>query len=322
LPTYFSWIGPCLTFFIKAFPFRWIEKFHLLFLLVTCLLLLGSLFFGEGIKGAHRWLSLGMGIMALRIQPGEFFKIAFILSCSQFFTKGHLWAIKKKILFFSFNSLGLLILLKQPDFGTFFVTIMLFFLIWILSEYSKKLLWALIPLATLGILWALFSKVYRVERIIAFLNPWEHAKTRGFQIVQSFLALANGGLWGVGLGNGHEKLFYLPEAHNDFILSILGEELGLLGIITVGTLYFIFFISGHSLVKRIKNPTGQMFCAIFFILIMLQACLNMMVIMGLAPTKGMALPFISFGGSSLLANFLGLGLVFSALKDKNSVTSI
>jgi cell division protein FtsW len=168
----------------------------------------------------------------------------------------------------------------------------------------------------------LFMQPYRVVRIMTFLDPWKNAKTSGFQIIQSYLALASGEVVGKGLGNSSEKLFYLPEAHNDFILSVIGEELGFVGVVSVVILYLLFLFLGLKAAFTIRNRLGKMLITSITFTIVLQALLNMGVVMGLLPTKGLNLPFVSYGGSSIIVNLFAIGIVLSTIRAAAKESSV
>ena len=167
----------------------------------------------------------------------------------------------------------------------------------------------------LGITTLVFMAPYRVQRLMSYLDPWQNPRGSGFQIIQSFLAFANGSLWGKGIGNSKEKLFYLPEAHNDFIFSVIGEELGfILGVLTIVSLFVILLFWGFGIALKLKNIQASATVSTMTFAISIQALLNMGVVLGLLPTKGLNLPFISYGGSSLVANLLAVGLIICAAK--------
>ena len=151
---------------------------------------------------------------------------------------------------------------------------------------------------------------------VEFFGSLENPLTSGFQIIQSFLAFSNGGFWGRGIGNSDEKLLYLPEAHNDFIFSVMGEELGFIGVLFFVILFAYTIYQGFWLSSRSKNMLSSLFVAGIVFVIALQGILNMGVVLGLLPTKGLNLPFVSYGGSSLLGNFFGIGLIISSLRYK------
>jgi cell division protein FtsW len=153
------------------------------------------------------------------------------------------------------------------------------------------------------------AKPYRRKRILAFFHPWEDPRGVGFQIIQSFLALGSGGIFGVGLGKSQQKLFYLPESHTDFIFSIIGEELGFIGASAVVILFIVFIFAGMVVVFRSKNFFSQLLALGLVSLIAFEAVINVGVSLGALPTKGLSLPFISYGGSALMANMIAVGLL-------------
>ena len=164
----------------------------------------------------------------------------------------------------------------------------------------------------LPVLYYLVAHVpYRMARISAFLNPWEDSQGAGFQLVQSQIALGSGGLFGLGLGKSVQKLFYLPAAHTDFILSIIGEELGLVGTLAVIVLFMLFIWQGVKLAKRVRNPFGYFLSVGIVAMIGLQAVVNIGVSIGAFPTKGLPLPFVSYGGSALMFNLAAVGLLLN-----------
>jgi len=154
-----------------------------------------------------------------------------------------------------------------------------------------------------------FSVPYRRARILAFLNPWLDPKGSGFQIIQSQIAIGSGGLFGVGLGHSQQKLFYLPAAHTDFIFSIIGEELGLLGTLGVILLFMIFIRQGLKIIKNSQDKFGYFLALGLILMISLKAIVNIGVSCGVFPTKGLPLPFISYGGSSLIFDMVSLGIL-------------
>jgi cell division protein FtsW len=152
---------------------------------------------------------------------------------------------------------------------------------------------------------------YRRRRVLAFLNPWSDQYGSGFQMIQSFVAFNEGGWFGRGLGQGQQKLFYLPEAHTDFIFSVIGEELGLVGIMLVIALFGFFCYRGFQIALRAPDLFGRYLAVGCTLLIALEAVLNMGVVMGLLPTKGLALPFLSYGGSSLVVSLAAVGILLN-----------
>jgi cell division protein FtsW len=155
----------------------------------------------------------------------------------------------------------------------------------------------------------LMNAEYRYKRLIGFIRPWDDPTGTSFQIIQSFLSFGSGGLFGLGLGEGRQKLFFLPAPHTDFIFSIIGEELGLVGAMGVVVLFFILAFRGIQIGISIQDRFGSYLALGITLMISLQAIINMGVVLGLLPTKGLTLPFVSYGGTSLIANFIGLGIL-------------
>ncbi len=165
----------------------------------------------------------------------------------------------------------------------------------------------------------IFSASYRAERMLSYLDPWEYATDEGYQAVHSLMAFGTGGIFGVGLGNGYQKLFYLPESHTDFIFSVIGEELGLLGVLFILSLYIIIIFRGIIISKNAKDLFGTFLAAGITISFGLQVCINIGVTMGLLPTKGLTLPLLSYGGTSLLANTAALGILANIGRNEKPV---
>ena len=291
-----------------SFWYKYAYPINAMFILLLVLTQIPGI--GVAMKGSQRWINLGF----MNLQPGEFVKYSIILASIKYFENFLSYSNRDKAI----NSLGivmpLLIFLKQPDFGTFAISAAIVAFIAFLSHFPRKLFWSATALGFVSAVALLFAAPYRVRRILVFLDPWKDPKNSGFQIIQSFLAFANGGITGQGLGNSNEKLFYLPEAYNDFIFSVVGEELGLAGVIGAVLLFLAFIFFGFRIALALKSRlAGMMVCSVVFC-IGFQAFLNMGVVLGVLPTKGLNLPFISYGGSSMVANLAALGLIFAALR--------
>ena len=152
---------------------------------------------------------------------------------------------------------------------------------------------------------------YRLKRIMSFLDPWQYSTDEGYQIIHSLMAFGSGGIWGAGVGNGFQKLFYLPEPHTDFIFSVIGEELGLLGVLAILGLYGIILWRGISIARNSGDEFGAFLAFGMTLALGLQVCTNMGVTLGLLPTKGLTLPFLSYGGTSLLMNMASIGILMN-----------
>jgi cell division protein FtsW len=265
---------------------------------------------GNSAKGASRWLSLG----GFSLQPGEIVKFTIILSSLSFFENWNKMDNKEKLKHGGSILLPLALLVKQPDFGTFFICFVVISFVCFMSSFPRKYFYySMISGGLIGVV-ILFSQAYRVKRMLTYLDPWKNPQGSGFQIIQSYMAFANGSAFGQGLGNSNEKLFYLPEAHNDFIFSVLGEELGFVGVFFLISLFLAFIYFGFKLSLKIKDRVGLILASSIIFVLGLQALLNMGVVLGLLPTKGLNLPFVSYGGSSLLCNFVGIGILLSVLQ--------
>lgn len=268
---------------------------------------------GSSVKGARRWFR----IFGFSFQPSELTKIALLVYMADFLERrrGQLDDFKRTFVP-AMAVLGLSsgLILIQPDFGTAvtiaFVVMILFFA----SGFNLTRLFWLALAALPALTFFMLAKPYRRKRLLAFINPWSDPRGTGFQIIQSFLALDAGGIFGVGLGQSQQKLFYLPESHTDFIFSIIGEELGFIGAGSVILLFIIFLFAGMVIVFRSRDFFSQLFALGLVSLIGLEAVINIGVSMGALPTKGLSLPFISYGGSALLANMTALGFLINISK--------
>jgi cell division protein FtsW len=250
----------------------------------------------------------------ISFQPSELANMAIIIYMADFITrKGNM--IKNFIRGF-LPPIGVLVivallLLMQPDLGTILaITGVVFIMLFVAGVRTTHLLSVI--LTSLPVLYLLiFSVPYRRIRILAFLNPWFDPKGSGFQIIQSQIALGSGGIFGVGLGHSKQKLFYLPAAHTDFIFSIIGEELGLLGTLGVIILFMIFIQQGIKIIKNAQDKFGYFLSLGLVLMISLKAIINIGVSCGMLPTKGLPLPFISYGGSSLIFDMVGIGILIN-----------
>ncbi len=265
---------------------------------------------GVSIKGSHRWLNLG----GFNLQPGELVKYSVLLCSLKYFEDFEKYTTEQKILFSLSMFVPMGVLLLQPDFGTFAICLTVMTFVAFMSRFPRKYFYSLMVTAMIAGVGIVGAAPYRVKRILAFLDPWKDPKGSGFQIIQSYLAFANGSIFGQGIGNSNEKLFYLPESYNDFIFSVVGEELGFVGVCFVVLLFLSFIFLGLKMAINATERKVTIFVSAVIFAIGFQAFLNMGVVLGLLPTKGLNLPFISYGGSSLLSNFVALGLIFSALK--------
>ena len=264
-------------------------------------------------------------------QPSELLKVAFILYIARFLAKKH-----DQEFSFTGSYLPFLViigvtsgvLLLQPDFGLSVTLAATAFMLLFIGGFPFKHLLltgaALIPVV--GFL--IFKYAYRLKRILTFLNPWNDPQGAGFQIIQSLIAIGSGGWWGSGISHSKQKFFYLPMQHTDFIFSIIAEETGFVGSTLIVLLYFFFLYFGLRISWQLKKPFHIFTSLATVILLSLQALINIFVATGLLPTKGIGLPFISYGNSSLICSFVMIGLITNmaaqeyAYKEKRFFTSI
>jgi len=306
----YAGIGFVLMILMMFFPYEVLRRFAYPILILCLLSLIAVLIPGIGHRagGSMRWLK----IQSFSFQPSEFSKLGLIIFLAYFLTKK-----EERIRSFSFGFLptillsGLVIALiwREPDFGAaLFLTVMVFLLLFISGTRVTYIFGAV--LMTIPVIYYFLMNVgYRYRRLMSFIRPWEDPSGNSFQIIQSFLSFGSGGLFGLGLGEGRQKLFFLPAPHTDFIFSIIGEELGLVGAMVVVLLFFILALRGIHIGLSLENRFGVYLALGITLIISLQAVINMGVVLGLLPTKGLTLPFISYGGTSLITNLIGVGIL-------------
>jgi len=264
---------------------------------------------GVSINGAQRWIGAG----PLQFQPSELAKIALVLYAVKFLAEKPKRVRDPRLLMPLLGVVGLACLLvaSQPDLGT--ALVVAFTLICMLIAAGMPMRHLLTGIAAGAALVALFALVepYRRARLTSFLDPWAHASTSGFQSVQGQIALGSGGISGVGLGQSVQKIFYLPEAHTDFILAVVGEELGLIGLSALLFLYGLIAYAGLRVAQKARGAYAQLLAAGVTSLILCQALLNVFTVLGIAPLTGVPLPFISYGSSNLLVLLMGMGLLLN-----------
>lgn len=294
-------------------PMRIWQKYVTYFFMISVLMLALVLVPGIGheVNGSQRWISL----YVVNIQPSEFVKLFMVLYTADYVSRkaGDLNSFLKGFLPITvvLSIVGFLLLL-EPDFGAFFVVTTLVMSILFLGGVSLKIFIALIGILAIGLYELILSSEYRMARVVAFMDPWADPYGKGYQLSHALIAFGRGEWLGVGLGGSVEKLFYLPEAHTDFLLSVLAEELGFAGVAAVIVL-FIWLIMRAFIIGRLAAKLGNPFSALVAqgigIWIGVQALINMGVNMGVLPTKGLTLPLLSFGGSSITANCIALAVI-------------
>jgi cell division protein FtsW len=312
----YAGIGFVLMILMKFFSYKSLKQSAYPILIISILLLVAVLIPGVGHRagGAMRWLK----IQSFSFQPSEFAKLGLVIFLAYFLAKK-----EEKIRSFSFGFLPTVILsgvvivlvMKEPDFGAaLFLTAMVFLLLFVSGARVIYIAGAFL-IAIPAAYYFLMNVGYRSKRMMSFIRPWEDPKGTSFQIIQSFLSFGSGGLFGLGLGEGRQKLFFLPAPHTDFIFSVIGEELGLAGAMIVVLLFFIFTLRGIQIGLSLEDRFCAYLALGITLMISLQAVLNMGVVLGLLPTKGLTLPFVSYGGTSLVANLVGVGMLLHLSTD-------
>ncbi len=278
--------------------------------LFLCSVLLLAVFFLDKSHNTHRWFKLGL----LSFQPSELSKISLIIFLAFLLEKrvGEVNNLRHTLLpCFVVLLIFVSLIVAEPDLGTSVCMVIVAFILLFAAGLSYKYVAGALLLALPPLFCLIYFFEYRMRRVLAFLDPWKDPQGTGFQIIQSLIAVGTGGLTGVGLMEGKQKLFYLPEPHTDFIFAVIGEELGLIGSLLLILLFGIFLWRGVRLSLRAPEPFGQFLGIGLTTMIVCQAFINMSVVLSVVPTKGIPLPFISSGGSSLLINLMGVGVLLN-----------
>jgi cell division protein FtsW len=265
---------------------------------------------GREVAGARRWFRFKM----LSFQPSEFANLAVIVYMADFISrKSEMMKDFVKGFLPPLCILGVcsVLILAQPDLGSTVALATVVFIMLFVSGIRPAYLLSLFLLSLPALYVLIFSVPYRRMRILAFLNPWLDPKGSGFQIIQSQIAIGSGGIFGVGLGHSKQKLFYLPAAHTDFIFSIIGEEMGLIGTIAVIMLFLIFVQQGIKIIRNAPDKFSYFLALGVLSMITFKAVINIGVSCGIFPTKGLPLPFISYGGSSFIFDMIGVGILMN-----------
>lgn len=301
-------------------PVSWIKHLSPFFFLgslaLTALTLQPG--FSVTIHGSRRWLSLA----GLVFQPSELLKVslilyvAYLLSKKEYQLSSFAWGY---LPFLTILGATAGILLLQPDFGlTVTLATTLFLLLFIAQVNPKHVMVTLATLIPL-LVWLIYTKSYRLQRILIFLNPWRDPQGAGFQIIQSLIAIGSGNWMGIGIAQSKQKFFYLPMQHTDFIFSIIAEETGFVGSCALIGLFIIFLLTGLRIAWRLQSSFSVFAVIGCVFMLTLQALINIFVVTGLLPTKGIGLPFISYGLSGLVCNMAMIGLITNMAYHKERV---
>ena len=309
----YALLGVALMVVVSRIDYRSLRRLAPGLLGTSLVLLLGVLAAGQAVNGARRWIAFGPAVF----QPSELAKLALAVWAASYLARRRppqrlpeLW-----------RPLGLLtcvfcaLLLAEPDLGTAIaIVLMLAAMLLVAGTPVRTLAGGLGISGSIGLL-AIWFEPYRRARIFSFLNPWHDAQGAGFQTVQAMIGLGSGGIFGVGLGQSVQKANYLPEAHTDMIFAIIGEELGLVRATAVLVAYAAFAYSGLRIALACKDPFGKRLAVGLTVLVCGQAAINLAAVMGLAPLTGIPLPFVSYGGSSLVVALVSVGVLLNIAGD-------
>ena len=302
-------LGIVLMLVAQRWDYRRLKHLAPALVLGSLVLLTAVLAIGPAINGARRWISLGPAVF----QPSELAKLALAIWAAAYFAKRpaprdlrELWRPVGAL-----TTVFCVLLILEPDMGTAIALLVMLTGILAVAGTPAVTLGAAIGIASaLGTV-AIYLEPYRRARFFAFLHPWHDAQGTGFQIVQAMIGMGSGHIFGVGLGQGVQKIFYLPEAHTDMMLANIGEELGLVGVTAVIAAYGLFAYAGLDIAMRCKDPFGKRLAAGLTVLVCGQAAINIAAVMGIAPLTGIPLPFLSYGGSSLVVLLAGVGILLN-----------
>jgi cell division protein FtsW len=305
----YAGIGLALLVVMSRVDFRALRRLAPVLVVGSIVLLVGVLVAGQSVNGAKRWISVGPGVF----QPSELAKLALAVWAAAYLTRRK----PPKTLAELWRPIGMLtalvcgLILLEPDLGTAIGIVVMLAAMLLVAGTPARTLGAGLGIAAAAGLAAIWFEPYRRARLFSFLNPWQDAQGAGFQTVQAMIGLGSGGIFGVGLGQSVQKINYLPEAHTDMIFAIIGEELGLVGATAVIAAYCAFAYAGLRIALTCKDPFGKRLAAGLTALVCGQAAINLAAVMGLAPLTGIPLPFVSYGGSSLVVALASVGILLN-----------
>jgi cell division protein FtsW len=310
----FAALGVATLLIVAYMPWHWVVRLGLAIWALAVVGVVLTLIPGVGVKvgGAARWLNLFSG---LRIEPTEFLKYTYPFAVAAVWSADAFSFSKKQRGWLTFFLvLPLALVLQQPDFGTVAILTTVLFAILFSRGLPWKYVFAGGVLSSIAAYFLIVKVEYRMARLQAFIDPWSDPAQKGFQVIQSLLGFFSGGLTGVGIGQGQGKLFFLPEAHTDFTLSVLGEELGFIGVAVTFFLFGYIALRGLQIVAKAREESQQILSLGVTLTFAVTALVNSGVALGVLPTKGLGMPFLSYGGSALLATCFGLGVLLNIEK--------
>ena len=317
----FALMGGIVLWGAALLPREWLYKMQYPALFVALLLLLVTLSpLAPAINGAKRWIPLG----PINVQPMEFVKVALALYLAYFMSSKQdiIKTFSRGVIPpFAVTALFCFLLLLQPDFGSAVVLASILFFMCVAGGTRFVYLFFSIALACAGAMALAISSPYRLRRLLAFLDPFEDAHNTGYQLVQSLLAIGSGSFFGVGVGASKQKMFYLPEAHNDFIMAVLAEEMGFVGMSVVMILFGLLFWRCYKIIQGQRNLRDRFTAFGITTILAMGSVMNLAVVMGVAPPKGVPMPLMSYGGSNLMATMLCVGLLMNFSRTADTWTS-
>jgi cell division protein FtsW len=308
--------GFVLMYLISLIDYHFIKKYANLIMAISLLLLLFVAFLPdtEGVNGAVRWISIG----GYGLQPSELAKICVLIFLAKEFDRrqNEINQFKTFLLMMAFCAVICGMIYLQPALSTSVVVAALIIGMYFMAGGNFFYILGFLAIGGFGVYRFIVGTEWRMQRIFAYLDPWSDITGSGWQPAQSLMALGSGGLFGVGIGNGRAKLIFLPEPQNDYIFAVIGEELGLIGCVLLLSVYFVLITKIMKLSFRIKDRFAQLLAAGVSVLLAIQVFINVAVVTNLIPSTGITLPFISYGGSSLVSILISMGIVLNISRNQ------
>ena len=306
-------LGVIIMLIVSKIDYKKYYKYSSKIFSACFILIILVLFIGTERNGSKSWFGIG----SFGIQPSEFMKLAMIIFTSKYLynNKKDIGNIKKGVLpILGLTLIIFILIMLQPDFGTGIILVMGVIGLLFVGGVDLKFFLKIAVLGILGIIGLIIAAPYRLKRILSFLNPWTDPLGSGFQIIQSLYAIGPGGLFGFGLGSSRQKHFYLPEPQTDFIFSIISEEFGFMGVLIISSLFFFIIYKSIKVALECADLFGKYLAFGIVFILAFQATLNLSVVIGLLPVTGVTLPFLSYGGSSLLITLASMGIILNISK--------
>ena len=313
-------LGSILMYILSKINYNFYKKKSNLIILICFVLLVLVLIPGIGVvrNGSRSWFGIG----GFGIQPSEAAKVGLVIFVAKYLSNNYsiMYDIKKGVLpIILVIGIFFILIMLEPDFGTAMVITMALVAMIFISKVKLSFFVKIGVVGLLGIVALIIIAPYRMARIVSFLNPWSDPLGSGFQIIQSLYAIGPGGLFGMGFGNSIQKHFYLPEPQTDFIFSIISEELGFLGVLIVSLFFVFIFYRCIKISLNTKDLFGKYLCFGLSFMIIFQTILNLCVVIGLVPVTGVTLPFLSYGGSSLLVSMASIGIILNVSRNSYKI---